>query len=108
MEAQGRCFSQRGSPRCCTRCHSIHRRPTCQGTWDVAEQHELAKTAQRAQKQVKANALPWRAVWHRPRQEDLLAAGVRVEVFRPDLVAEHHIVVEVNELVGQTGCQHSR
>ena len=31
----------------------------------------------------------------------LLSFGVAVEVVRPDVLAEHHVVIEVNELLGE-------
>lgn len=33
---------------------------------------------------------------------NLLSFGVREEVIRPDIFAEHHIVIEVNELLGES------
>lgn len=33
---------------------------------------------------------------------NLLSCGVREEVIRPDIFAKHHIVIEVNELLGES------
>lgn len=32
----------------------------------------------------------------------LLSFGVREEVIRPDIFAKHHVVIEVNELLGES------
>lgn len=46
--------------------------------------------------------LNWPNVFFCSSCSDLLALGVAVEVVRPHLFAEHHVIVEVNELLRQT------